>query len=488
MSEDKVIGTIKSNKINDYIIVGSGPAGLTTAWFLSKAGKKCIILEKSEQLGGCHAVKRVNGNFFTEHGPRVYSSSYKCFQNLLKDMNLDFYKLFTPYQFNISNIGDSGFLDVLGAFEILSFMRAYVECFLFRINYKNTSVLEYMEDKLFNDESKDYIDRICRLTDGAGADNYSMSKFLQLINQESVNKLFQPKIPNDKGLIKLWTDKLNNNGVTIQSNVEVLEIYEDIFGFGVKTSNEIVYGKNIIFAIPPYELSKISNIGNIKNMDKNWLYRNTYNNYISISFGWNVDLKLPKVWGLPKSKHGVAFTVMSDYFKEFNKTSEIPESKTLISACFTKDINPEEIENEDDLKNLMLSELRESFPELPEPNMFAIGPKRTAYIQSPHNSQILDFKIADRIYTVGTHNGKSNYAFTSMESAVANSMELVSLIGKETNNSELKKVLKLKQRGIELNSALFLIFIILILLVAMVMAKFSDVSSYIDIIEKSTKL
>lgn len=67
----------------DYCIIGAGPTGLTVSYLLSKIGKKCILIDKNKDIGGCHRVDRVNG-LFTEHGPRIYSSSYINTKNILK--------------------------------------------------------------------------------------------------------------------------------------------------------------------------------------------------------------------------------------------------------------------------------------------------------------------------------------------------------------------------------------------------------------------
>ena len=79
------------NTTYDYCIIGAGPSGLTLAYLLSSIGKKCIIIDNNKDIGGCHRVTRING-LFSEHGPRIYSSSFKNVINLLKTMNIDFYK------------------------------------------------------------------------------------------------------------------------------------------------------------------------------------------------------------------------------------------------------------------------------------------------------------------------------------------------------------------------------------------------------------
>ena len=89
--------------IMEYIIVGAGPCGLTLAYLLGKAGKKCIVLDQNDSIGGCHRVRRLNG-MFTEHSPRVYLSNYINTIRLLQEMGHSFYDLFTPYKFSIFSI------------------------------------------------------------------------------------------------------------------------------------------------------------------------------------------------------------------------------------------------------------------------------------------------------------------------------------------------------------------------------------------------
>lgn len=59
----------------DIIIVGAGLTGLTTAFYLAKAGKKVMVLEKADRIGG--VIRTIHKDGFTfETGPNtgVYSS------------------------------------------------------------------------------------------------------------------------------------------------------------------------------------------------------------------------------------------------------------------------------------------------------------------------------------------------------------------------------------------------------------------------------
>ena len=58
----------------DYIIVGSGPSGLSLAYILSKNNYNVTLIEKDAQLGGSWKYEWID-NYFTENSPRVLGSS-----------------------------------------------------------------------------------------------------------------------------------------------------------------------------------------------------------------------------------------------------------------------------------------------------------------------------------------------------------------------------------------------------------------------------
>ncbi len=49
---EKYLDELKSSLESDFIIVGGGPSGLTASYYLAKAGKKVVLLEKALKLGG----------------------------------------------------------------------------------------------------------------------------------------------------------------------------------------------------------------------------------------------------------------------------------------------------------------------------------------------------------------------------------------------------------------------------------------------------
>ncbi len=65
----------------DFIIVGSGFFGSICAYELSKIGKKCLVLEKRNHIGGnCYTEKKDNINIHT-YGPHIFHTSNETVWN-----------------------------------------------------------------------------------------------------------------------------------------------------------------------------------------------------------------------------------------------------------------------------------------------------------------------------------------------------------------------------------------------------------------------
>lgn len=459
----------------DLIIIGGGPSGLALAQCCSSLRKNILIIEREDDIGGCHRVKRVdvtnkNGiveRMFTEHSPRVYSSTYKTFINLLKKMDLDFYELFTPYNFSIATIGGETIWGTLSYGEMFSL---FVDFIILLVNDdygKNMPMSDYTESRGFTQKSRDIIDRICRLTDGATSDKFTLNKFLQLFNQQAPYTLYQPKLPNDTSLFRLWKSYLEKANVDflLETTVEKLQIntYEE--GTTIRSVNCKYQGKDIeilgdkfIIATPPTNLVKILENSHNEEIQKSfgdfeklkvWSRDTDYIDYISVIFHWDTKLDLEKIYGFPKTEWGVAFVVLSDYI-QFAES----QSKTVISTSITISNMPSskinKTANQCDKSELItevLDQLRISFPFLPTPTVSIISPELswengkwdsldTAFIASS-NQPDLDFssKTISNLFNLGTQNGQNIYKFTSMESAVTNAVVLSHVLYPELKES-----------------------------------------------------
>jgi hypothetical protein len=444
----------------DYVIIGGGICGLTLSWILSKNNKKIALIDKNNSLGGCHRVYRISefNNLFSEHGPRIYIDNYLMFKEILNEMNLNFYDLFVPYKFNLVNI-NGNIIEHLTLYELYIL---FIHLVTIKESYRNITMLEFLNQHKFSSNSIDYIDRLCRLTDGASIDRYTLYCFLQIMNQNSLHQIYQPKLPNDIGLFRYWEDKLLKNGVKIYKNSEIKSIEQDNFSNKIKsiiiTNNIKLEGQKFIFAIPPYNIIQILNSNsNIKNAFGKyndfyqWMIKTNYLKYIPIVFHWNKKLNLPKIWGFPKTSWGLAFIVLSDYMNFNNENS-----KTVISTIITKNdksdyINktPNDISNKDEIIKEAFRQLKISFPNLPEPTYMIMSqnnyinnqwePKDTAFIETKYGFITNKSIIFDNLFNCGVYNGNSKYSFTSVESTICNAIKLIQDIEPTIGNQYLIK-------------------------------------------------
>lgn len=491
----------ESQVVYDYMIVGGGPAGLTTAWILAQYGFRSLIVERELEIGGCHRVRRVNG-LFTEHGPRIYSDAFLNFKKLLDEFGHDFYKLFRKYRYSFGG-------SAMALMRVLSLRELYwlstihiselfksepeVEDNNFQQATGTVTMGEFMTKHRFSRESYDLIDSYCRLTDGAGADRYTTHQFVKLLDQIALYNFFEPVVPNDSngGLFTIWRNKLEETGlVDIWTNCQVVGLEAS----GPKTGtggagggeeedddggNKIVSAKvmkdesfiNIratryILAVPPRNLQKIISESKSKlvnsafgNPDEfaAWAQNSTYVDYITVVFHWNRKIVMPDVggflyntWNPPRGAWKIAHIVMSDY-TDFNN----PNSRTVITAAVSDQFGVSEYLGKSaaqctglEIKEEVLRVLREMLP-LPEPTAAIISPgtykqgdhwicEDTAFIATTMGFIKQRSSVFGNLFTVGAHTGRSRYEFTSMEAAVSNAMFLCGkLIGGADSEHEV---------------------------------------------------
>lgn len=146
----------------DTIIVGGGIAGLTSAVYLARAGKKVLLLEKNEEFGGLvNSFKR--DGFHFEAGVRALESA-GIILPMLKDLNIQLdsvrSKVSVGIENKILNIEDIGSIQEYRNMLVNLFPddRNDVDRFIksMRKIMKLLDVLYGIENPLFKDLKKDY--------------------------------------------------------------------------------------------------------------------------------------------------------------------------------------------------------------------------------------------------------------------------------------------------------------------------------------------
>jgi hypothetical protein len=480
------------NNIYDYIIVGGGPCGLTLAWYLAKNNYKVVLLDKNESLGGAHRVDRVNG-MVTEHSPRVYIENYFILQQILKEFGYSFYDLFTKYEDNLSNISD--IRSHMNITEIITFIWYYIQ-YAFGISNDKITVLEFMDTYKFSNKAKKYIDNICRVTDGAGADRYTMYELYELINKNILYNVYQPKRPNDTHLFKIFNDELLKTGnVDIINNAEVESINENEIRYVKGSSVLKIKGNNIILAIPPELLLKIikdtktpryiqdsmyinkgikewEQYNGIKNIER-VINETKYETYISIMFHWDEKFNIEGNGSSTNTNWNILYIIQSNYTHFDNKNSKTAISTAIsnmngISPYLNK--TPNECTKEELIQETF-RQLNEKFLGiLPKPSYSLISSdiyRKGDEWESPDKSFMLtktgylDIKFdIPNIYSVGTHSGNANYSITTMESAMQNAVDLLHKISPET-----KKQVQIYKQLITINRLIYILISVISLLI-----------------------
>jgi hypothetical protein len=358
---------------------------------------------------------------------------------------------FVRYDFALSEIGNKGLPD-FSTYETMKLLGAFMLLMINPSYGSDITMSSFAND--FSDSSKDYIDRFCRLTDGAGIEKYTLKEFLEIGNQQGLQTLYQPKVPNDVGIVPLWYEYLLRKGVDILTDTEVRSIESD--GSRIVSVNNMYFADRFILAIPPVA------IANLLQMQKApvsmafgpnfkaFAEATAYINYIPITFHWSKKLALPKVYGFPSTDWALAFVVMSDYMPEVDLAS----NGTVISTAITRTDAISSVtgksgamSSQDELFAEALRQLRLSFPDLPDPDKILLSPTvqqingrwtltDVAYIPG---QQTVKFKspVFDNLYNLGPHNGHELYNFNSLESAVSNAFVLGNLL--EPNSALTRK-------------------------------------------------
>ncbi len=403
----------------DYVIIGGGPTGLTLAYILGKLKKKCLLIDKNSSLGGFHRSNYKDGKYY-ENVPHVYSSAYNNTKMIMNDMNIKFNDVFDPCNVVISDIKQT---NDLAHNEISCFIFEYIKL-IFGVNdSKHISVKQFMINHKFTNDSMEYFDRLCRLTDGTSSDKFILFELLQIYNIRPLHGIFKSK----NKLIDIWHQKiLDTKHVTVLLNTTVVKINNN--SIILHDNHEIKFNK-LLLALPPAPLYHLAK--NIFNIPKQWMINNSYIDYIPITF--HVGIPIPKFqYSFIKSDWGIGFLILSDTIvSTCASLLDVKSNYTNKTANeSTKEEVIKEIFRQLQLSIYTLTHYTDAIVSAEKINNKWIN-KDTAFIPHNYDSFISCYSATHpNIFNVGTHNGYGydSYPFTTFESAVTNALYVLHLI------------------------------------------------------------
>jgi hypothetical protein len=473
----------------DYIIVGAGPSGLTCAQLLSKNNKVLLIEKETnlggchrvKRVNGLfteHSPRVYMGNFFNVkmilNDMNIkwddMFTKYKIGILIVLLVIMTKLKIREMYWF------------VIAYFKFLynrkKMFQTTLEQYMLQHDFSEKA-MDYINRLCILNEGA----TIKRYTVGQFIQLLNQNFFynIYLLKKPSDMDLFKKweSQLRERG-VDILTDtaviKINENSVETQTIEQ-----SPIPSVTTPSVTASYRGKKIIIALPPrpmVELVYNSDINLVDNKEelKQWSKKVGYINYVPVVYHWNKKFNLNRKWGFPRSEWGVMFFTSSDYM-EFDD----PRSKTVISivagitdvkSSYTgKTINES---SKEEIIDEVFRQLRESFKNLPKYDHVICSAVRNEYGDEVRNEYadvvrneygdevrneygdedrneygdedrneygdwrteddsfvrtVTGYKSSktnyDNIFWVGTHNGNSDYNFTSMESAISNSLSLI---------------------------------------------------------------
>ncbi len=264
-------------KIEEILIIGAGPAGLTAAWEADKHGVKTTILEGDKVVGGISRTVERNGWKFDIGGHRFFTKVdevYEIWDEILDKENfllrprmsrIYYNKKFFDYPLKASNA-----LLNLGIFEaircVLSYFYARVNPPKDQSNFENWVAARFGW-RLYNIFFKTYTEKVWGVdakeigADWAAQRIKNLSLLKAILDSLKINKsgeiittlINEFKYPKF-GPGMMWetaSQKLIEKGHTIKFKSRVSEIIkqDDIYKVTTK-DNQIFYAKNILSSMP----------------------------------------------------------------------------------------------------------------------------------------------------------------------------------------------------------------------------------------------
>lgn len=405
----------------DTVVVGAGPAGMTLAACLP--GRVCV-LEQNEEIGGCHYVDRHAGGLFSEHGPRVYSGAYVNVRAMLRRIGLRWDDVFVRHPFSPQLIDGKRWYQWLSARESLALSAAFVRWWALGDAWaRAVSVDEWAAGHGFSRASREYLDLVCRFSDGAGSARYSLHEFLSGFDQHALHAFYEPRRALDASLWPAWRAHVERRGGVVVAGAPVERIEHRGGAATAVVAGGVSYrAARFVFAVPPVALAELLRASGLDEPGfADFARRTRYAEYWSLACHYRAPVPAVQLRSTP---WGLMYVAMPMRGEAMHVVSVAATRRDVASPATGKTLK-------------QTTRAREAAAEIVRQLRAATGlpePERVTWPTPKHGDHEAFVAAAGTPFrgpqlaclrnalSVGCHNGRSSYNFTSFESAVQNAL------------------------------------------------------------------
>ena len=402
-----------------YTIIGSGPSGLSLAYVLALNDINVELIEQDEQLGGSWNSQWIDGKYFSENSPRVFSNSGngKILLSHLGFTNKDFQNIY-------GNLFETNFKVVSFVFKHFNLLDYFIFLFAsikYRFIQENKTVSDWMNNSNLSISGKKAI-KIISILICDRPDKTNINDFFGSVSYALPTQMKEPNKWHE--MIEKYLNSKKN--VTILKNTKVMNLHKSENIFYIHTKNT-KYG---------YEKTRTSSkvflctqSDGIHSIIKNTKLRNNWmpaekmkiwsKNTFYSGFGFQlhfdrlVEFKKEWCWSC-NGDWTVIILPVSNWLKKY---SNDPDIKTVWSCCIvdmdTKSRRINKTANECDVNEVLeecLYQIKNSY-HIPDPKVMTISKglrkinniwksKNTGYTKNIYNDLNMKGK-EDNLYALG---------------------------------------------------------------------------------------
>lgn len=215
-----------------YIIVGSGPTGLSLAYVLSLNNIDVEIIESDDKLGGSWNSEWIDNKYFSENSPRVYLNSTNI-NKLISHIGMTKDDFQTIY----GNFFEKNYKVVSFIFKYFNFYDYFIFLFSFfkyTIYTADITVNDWFNMSSLSNQGKKAITIVSILL-GDRPDKTNINDFFGFLSFGTVTQMKEPNKWRD--LIERYLTKKGNVTILKETRVTGIEQHNSKFTLLVKNTN-----------------------------------------------------------------------------------------------------------------------------------------------------------------------------------------------------------------------------------------------------------